>query len=224
VGKDLSNRQSELSEAYFSVLTAVQFSTANGAPRTIAITSSQAQEGKSTSALALARGLASLGSRVLLVDSDLRNPSLHRSFGTDHGKGLSDLLTGHAVLAEVVRETGVRGLSIVTSGKIPPNPAELLAGEGLTRMMKAASESFDHVLFDSPPVLGLADAPLIARACEGTVFVIEAGRTRSSQARHALDRLMSVRAHILGAVLTKLDSKSSGYGYGYGYTYRYGTT
>ena len=123
----MSNRQSELSEAYFSVLTAVQFSTANGAPRTIAITSSQAQEGKSTSALALARGLASLGSRVLLVDSDLRNPSLHRSFGTDHGKGLSDVLTGHATLAEVVRETGVRGLSIVTSGKIPPNPAELLA-------------------------------------------------------------------------------------------------
>jgi polysaccharide biosynthesis transport protein len=224
VGKDLTNRQSELSEAYFSVLTAVQFSTANGAPRTIAITSSQAQEGKSTSALALARGLASLGSRVLLVDSDLRNPSLHRSFGTDHGKGLSDVLTGHATLTEVVRETGVRGLSIVTSGKIPPNPAELLAGEGLSRMMKAASEAFDHVLFDSPPVLGLADAPLIARACEGTVFVIEAGRTRSSQARHALDRLMSVRAHILGAVLTKLDSKSSGYGYGYGYTYRYGTT
>jgi succinoglycan biosynthesis transport protein ExoP len=224
VGKDLSNRQSELSEAYFSVLTAVQFSTANGAPRTIAITSSQAQEGKSTSALALARGLASLGSKVLLVDSDLRNPSLHRSFGTDHGKGLSDVLTGHATLAEVVRETGVRGLSIVTSGKIPPNPAELLAGEGLSRMMKAASEAFDHVLFDSPPVLGLADAPLIARACEGTVFVIEAGRTRSSQARHALDRLMSVRAHILGAVLTKLDSKSSGYGYGYGYTYRYGAT
>jgi succinoglycan biosynthesis transport protein ExoP len=224
VGKDLTNRQSELSEAYFSVLTAVQFSTANGAPRTIAITSSQAQEGKSTSALALARGLATLGSRVLLVDSDLRNPSLHRSFGTDHGKGLSDVLTGHATLADVVRETGVRGLSIVTSGKIPPNPAELLAGEGLSRMMKAASEAFDHVLFDSPPVLGLADAPLIARACEGTVFVIEAGRTRSSQARHALDRLMSVRAHILGAVLTKLDSKNSGYGYGYGYTYRYGTT
>ncbi|HZC37316.1 MAG TPA: polysaccharide biosynthesis tyrosine autokinase, partial [Sphingomicrobium sp.] len=223
VGKDLTNRQSELSEAYFSVLTAVQFSTANGAPRTISITSSQAQEGKSTSALALARGLASLGSRVLLVDADLRNPSLHRSFGTDHGKGLSDVLTGHAALGEVVRETGVRGLSIVTSGKIPPNPAELLAGEGLSRMMKAASEAFDHVLFDSPPVLGLADAPLIARACEGTVFVIEAGRTRSSQARHALDRLMSVRVHILGAILTKLDSKSSGYGYGYGYNYRYGT-
>ena len=222
VGKELKDGQSELSEAYFSVLTAVQFSTANGAPRTIAITSSQAQEGKSTSALALARGLASLGSRVLLVDADLRNPSLHRSFSTDHTKGLSDVLTGQSTLAEVVRESGVNGLSIVTSGKIPPNPAELLAGEGLSRMMKAASEAFDHVLFDSPPVLGLADAPLIARACEGTVFVIEAGRTRSSQARHALDRLMSVRAHILGAVLTKLDSKSSGYGYGYGYNYRYG--
>ena len=224
VRTELRDRQSELSEAYFSILTAVQFSTANGAPRTIAITSAQAQEGKSTSAVALARGLASMGARILLVDADLRNPSLHRSFGTGHGKGLSDVLTGHASVGEVVQQTDIRGLAILTAGKIPPNPAELLAGEGLARMMKASKEMFDHVMFDSPPVLGLADAPLIARACEGTVFVIEAGRTRSSQAKHALDRLMSVRAHILGAVLTKLDSKSSGYGYGYGYNYRYGTT
>ena len=111
----------------------------------------------------------------------------------------------------------------MTAGKLPPSPAELLASEALPDLIKAASGKFDHVIFDSPPVLGLADAPLIARASEGVVFVIEAGRTRSTQAKHALDRLTAVRAHILGAVLTKLDSQKSGYGYGYGYNYRYGT-
>ncbi len=214
--------QADLAEAYFSILTAVQFSTSNGAPRTLAITSSQAREGKSTTSLSIAKGLATVGKRVLLIDADMRNPSLHRDFGLTHGKGLSEVLTGHAKLHDVIHTTEVAGLSVVTAGKIPPNPAELLAGEGLSRTIKIGSEMFDHVIFDSPPVLGLADAPLIARATEGTIFVIEAGRTRSSQARHALDRLMGVRAHILGAVLTKLDSRNFGYGYGYGYSYRYG--
>jgi capsular exopolysaccharide synthesis family protein len=222
VEADLADTQSELAEAYFSILTAVQFSTSQGAPRTMAVTSSQPLEGKSTTAMALARGLASVGAQVLLIDADMRNPSVHRAIGIPAGKGLSNVLTGHAELKEVVRESDVRNLSIMTAGTIPPNPAELLAGDGLHRVIKAAVDSFDHVIFDSPPVLGLADAPLIARAAEGTVFVIEAGRTRSSQARHALDRLAGVRAHILGAVLTKLDSGNSGYGYGYGYTYRYG--
>lgn len=224
IATDLRDTQSELSEAYFSILTAIQFSTPNGAPRTMAVTSSQPREGKSTTALALARGLASVGASVLLIDGDMRNPSLHRGLGIARDRGLSELLTGHAKLEEVIRETETSGLKVVTAGKVPPNPAELLAGDGLSRTIKAAAEKFDHVIFDSPPLLGLADAPLIARAVEGTVFVIEAGRTRSSQARHALDRLKAVRAHILGAVLSKLDSRNAGYGYGYGYNYRYGTT
>jgi polysaccharide biosynthesis transport protein len=218
---EVSNN-SELAEAYFSILTAVQFSTANGAPRTLAVTSSQAQEGKSTTAVAIARGLATVGASVLLIDADMRNPSIHKSVGIPHGRGLSDVLTGHANIQEVIHKTDIPGLSVVTAGPIPPNPAELLAGDGLSRTLRAASEMFDHIIFDSPPVLGLADAPLIARATEGTVFVIEAGRTRSSQARHAIDRLLGIRAHIVGAVLTKLDSRNSGYGYGYGYTYSYG--
>lgn len=224
VRSDLVNSQSELAEAYFSVLTAVQFSTTEGAPRTMAVTSSQEREGKSTTAMALARGLASVGTRVLLIDADMRNPSLHNALGIPRGKGLSNVLAAHASLEEVITGTEIPGLSVITSGPIPPNPAELLAGDRFTRTLKAASDLFDHVIIDSPPVLGLADAPLIARAAEGTVFVIEAGRTRSSQARHALDRLAGVQAHILGAVLTKLDSRNSGYGEGYGYTYRYGAT
>ena len=215
--------QTELSEAYFSILTALQFSTSNGAPKTLAVTSSQQGEGKSTTAMALARGLVSVGSSVLLIDADMRNPSIHRALDLPNRRGLSDLLTGNAEFADVVQPSGTRGFAAVTAGKTPPNPAELLAGEGLEKTIKTAVELFDHVIFDSPPVLGLADAPLIARAAEGTVFVIEAARTRSSQARHALDRLTAVRAHILGAVLTKLDSRSEGYGYGYGYSYKYGS-
>ena len=179
--------------------------------------------GKSTTAMALARGLVSVGSSVLLIDADMRNPSIHRALDLPNRRGLSDLLTGNAEFADVVQPSGTRGFAAVTAGKTPPNPAELLAGEGLEKTIKTAVELFDHVIFDSPPVLGLADAPLIARAAEGTVFVIEAARTRSSQARHALDRLTAVRAHILGAVLTKLDSRSEGYGYGYGYSYKYGS-
>jgi capsular exopolysaccharide synthesis family protein len=219
----LQDSQSDIAEAYFSILTAVQFSTANGAPATIAITSCQPREGKSTTALALARGLAGLGARVLLVDADMRNPSIHRTFGLDHPKGLSEVLTGHSDFETAVHSTDADNLSVMTAGKLPPSPAELLASEALPELIKTALASFDHVIFDSPPVLGLADAPLIARLAEGVVFVIEAGRTRSTQARHALDRLTAVRAHILGAVLTKLDSQKSGYGYGYGYNYRYGT-
>jgi capsular exopolysaccharide synthesis family protein len=216
--------RSELSEAYFSILTALQFSTSNGAPKTLAVTSSQAREGKSTTAMALARGFISVGSSVLIIDADMRNPSIHRALDLPNRRGLSDLLSGNATFKEVIQPTDTRGLAVMTAGKTPPNPAELLAGEGLEKTIKAAAELFDHVIFDSPPVLGLADAPLIARSAEGTIFVIEAARTRSSQARHALDRLTAVRAHILGAVLTKLDSRSSGYGEGYGYNYRYGAT
>lgn len=220
-GKELLDSKSELSEAYFSVLAAIQFSTTHGAPKTMSVTSSQPGEGKSTTALALARALASVGTRVLLIDADMRNPSLHKSLGMQSGRGLSDVLTGQAELMKVVNELG-NGLTVVTAGTIPPNPAELLATGVLNETLKVAAANFDHVVIDSPPVLGLADAPLIARASEATVFVVESSRTRSTQARQAIDRLIRVRAHLLGAVLTKLDSRNSGYGYGYGYNYSYG--
>ena len=220
---DMLNSRSDLTEAYFSILTAVQFSTPKGTPRTIAVTSSGPGEGKSTTALALARGLAGVGARVLIIDGDMRNPSLHRFFKLDNGRGLSELMIGKAPLTELIRPTETKGLSCMLSGQIPPNPAELLATDALVRALNEALQSFDHIILDSPPVLGLADAPLIARAMEGTIFVVESGRTRATQARQAIGRLFAVRAHILGAVLTKLDSRSSGYGYGYGYNYSYGS-
>jgi polysaccharide biosynthesis transport protein len=138
------------------------------------------------------------------------------------GPGLSEFLTRHAALMELVHKSDSPGLSVLLAGTIPPNPSELLATGALERALKVALENFEHVIIDAPPVLGLSDAPQIARATEGTVFVVEAGRTRASHARHAIDRLLQVRAHIIGAVLTKLDSRSSGYGYGYSYNYKYG--
>lgn len=218
----LLDTSSELAESYFSIRTALQFSTTEGIPQTISVTSSQEGEGKSTTAVALARSIAGIGARVLLIDADLRAPSLHRWFGMKAGPGLSEFLTRQAALMELVHECDSPGLSVLLAGTIPPNPSELLATGALDRALKVALENFEHVIIDAPPVLGLSDAPQIARATEGTVFVVEAGRTRASQARHAIDRLLQVRAHILGAVLTKLDSRSSGYGYGYSYSYRYG--
>lgn len=218
----LLHSSSELAEAYFSILTALQFSTIKGTPQTISVTSSQAGEGKSTTAVAIARSLASIGARVLLIDGDLRSPSLHRWFGMQASRGLSELLTRKADLMELVHECDSTGLSVLLAGTIPPNPSELLASGALERALKVGLEDFEHIIIDTPPVLGLSDAPQIAQATEGTVFVVEAGRTRASEARHAVDRLLQVRAHIVGAVLTKLDSRSSGYGYGYSYNYSYG--
>jgi polysaccharide biosynthesis transport protein len=218
----LRDPKSPISEAYYSVLTGLAFSTSHGTPTSFLVTSTQPSEGKSTTGFALAQGLARIGKRVLLVDGDMRNPSLHKLFDKPHTTGLSNLLTGDKPLEQLVLPTDIQNLSLMTSGPIPPNPAELLAGNALDRIIAGAAQHFDHVVIDAPPVLGLADAPLLGRSVEAVVFVMEAGRTRTSQAQTALRRMLAVQANVIGAVLTKLDVKRQGYGYGYGYDYGYG--
>ena len=217
----LREPKSPLAEAYFSILTSLQFSTPHGAPKSIMLTSAQAQEGKSTTSLALALALVRVGARVLLIDADMRNPSIHKSFDRTLGTGLSNVLTGNGQLAGHIQDSGTPNLSLLMAGPIPPNPAELLSADAIVRVLDEASKLFDHVIVDGPPVLGLADAPLLSRAVEGTVLVIEAGRTPATRARHAIERLFAVRTHIIGAILTKFDLKTTGYGYGYGYGYEY---
>jgi capsular exopolysaccharide synthesis family protein len=218
----LGDAKAPMTEAYFSILTGLQFSTSHGMPKTLLVTSTQPGEGKSTTSLALARALARVGEKVLLIDADLRNPSLHRTLELPNEVGLSSLLVSDAALGPLVRKTPTDNLSLLTVGQIPPNPAELLSGPGMERVLNDAIAQFDHVILDGPPILGLADAPLLARSVDGTVFVLEAGRTRATQARQALDRMFAIRAHIVGAVLTKFDTRHYGYGYGYGYDYAYG--
>ena len=219
----LADVRSGFSEAYYSLRTALQFSTPDGAPSSLLVTSARPAEGKSTTAYAVALNLARIGRRVLLVDGDLRNPSMHRVVGVENERGMSNLLSGSADLATVVQRTSLENLLFIPCGPLPPNPAELWGGDRLRQILEEARKDFDHVVIDGPPVLGFADSPLLAAAVGGVVFVVESRGTRRGQARGALRRLRVGHATILGAVLTKFSAKTTSYGgYDYAYDYHYG--
>ena len=201
--------------------TSLQFTTDNGAHKTLLITSTRAAEGKSSTTLALAQSFARLGNNVLLIDADLRKPAFVA--GVDRTDGLSKLLTNHEPLRDHVLKTESDNLWLLPCGPLPPNPAELLASPRLKHLIGEAANEFDMVIVDGPPVLGLADAPLLGAACRGTLMVIESGKTRTKAAMEAVNRLKASGSHIVGAVLTKFRHQSHGYGYGYGYEqYKYG--
>jgi len=214
--------RSAFSEAYRSVRTALQFSTDHGVPKVLLIASAGPGEGKSTSALALARNFAQLGKRVLLIEADMRNPSLHRSLGLVGDKGLSNLLVGASSLAETRIASGEPRLDVVLAGPLPPNPAELLSGSRLAALLGAAAREYDQIVIDGPPVMGIADGPLLANVADATLLVIHSGATRISSAEAALKRLLLARAHVLGVLLARYDAKATGYGYQYEGHYAYG--
>ena len=219
----MADIRSGFSEAYYSLRTALQFSTPDGAPASILVSSARPAEGKSTTAYATALNLARVGKRVLLVDGDLRNPSMHRVVGVDNETGMSNLLSGSADLTAVVQRTRHDTLFFIPCGPLPPNPAELWGGDRVRQFLVECAKSFDHVVIDGPPVLGFADAPLLAANVGGTLFVLESRGTRRGQARGALKRLRVGRARLLGAVLTKFNTKATVYGgYDYAYDYNYG--
>jgi len=215
VREQLEDPRSQVSEAYQSVRTALQFSTDHGVPRSLLVTSTRASEGKSSTALALAQTLASLGASVLLIDADLRKPTFRGPSSTS--QGLSSLLAGSDKVAECVHPTQMERLFLLPSGPIPPNPAELLASGRFKEILDEALQRFDHIIIDSPPVLGLADAPMLASSTEGTLMVIEAGAIRRAAALNAVNRLRASDARLMGAILTKFNALKVGYGYGYGY-------
>jgi succinoglycan biosynthesis transport protein ExoP len=217
----LAETRSPMSEAYHSLRSALQFSTADGFPSSLLITSPRPSEGKSTTAIAISQNMARLGFRTLLVDADLRDPSLHKTMGADNRAGLSNILTGAASLTEVLQETDLPDLFIIPSGPLPPNPAELLASTRLQALIGAAGSQFDMVVFDGPPVMGLADAPMIGSLLSGALLVIESGRTVRLQVRAAVKRLEMANVRVLGTVLTKFNARKSAYGYGQGYGYEY---
>lgn len=205
--------RSALAEAYRSVRTALQFSTSKGAPRTMVVTSCTKNEGKTTTAIALAVALSQMGRRVLLVDGDMRNPSLHRAFRTDHLVGLSNILSSDADPITVTRRTEFRNLFVITGGPLPPNPAELLSGPSMSRLLSPASSHFDHIVVDAPPILGIADSIILCNQADATLFVIESSKTRKTGIRNAIRRLRQSGTVPLGAILTKLGSEMSMYGY-----------
>ena len=225
VEAELLDPRSAIAEAHRSLCTALQFSTDSGLPKTLFVTSAGPAEGKSITALAIARHFAAVGLKVLIVDADLRNPSLHTKVGLDNAIGLSNYLTGGCTPPETFQKTEIPNLAVMTSGPLPPNAADLLASSRLFSLLSVGMEIFDLMILDGPPVMGLADAPLLSSATAGTIFVIGGGQARTGMVTGALKRLQYARGNIIGAVLTKFDAKSAGYGYGYGYgqsAYGYG--
>jgi capsular exopolysaccharide synthesis family protein len=218
----LLDRKSDLVDAYLAVQTNLGFTTEHGVPRSFAITSTRPAEGKSTTALALATTLARAQRKVILVDGDMRSPSVHHLGGVDHDRGLSNFLSGQDDIESMTFEMPDLGFTAMSAGPIPPNAAELLTGSRLSLLIERLLTTYDHVIVDSPPVMGLADAPLIASKVEGVIYAVESHGIRSSMVATALNRLASANARVLGGVLTKFDSRKAHYGYGYEYGYDYG--
>jgi capsular exopolysaccharide synthesis family protein len=217
---DLQDVRSTLSEAYRSLCTSLQFSTARGMPKSLLITSADAAEGKSITSLAITQHFSRLGLKVLLVDADMRNPSLHKVLRADNSIGLSSCLAGICNPPEAIQTTDISNLAFLPSGPLPPNAADLLSSPHLMSLLTLSLQVFDLVIIDAPPVLGIADAPLLSNAAEATVFVIGAGIARAGSVRGALKRLDIAKSPMIGSVVTRFDAKRAGYGYGrYGYGY-----
>ncbi len=218
----LLDPKTQMFDAYLAVQTSLQFSTERGVPPTIAVTSTRPSEGKSTTALALASLLARAGKKVVLVDADMRSPSIHQLVGKDHDRGLSTFLSGNASSEELLHSIPSYRFSVMTAGPIPPNAAELLSGNRLSELLEVLGRSFDHVVIDAPPVMGLADVPLIAGRVSGIVYAVEAHGIRVGLVRAALQRLAASSSRILGVVVTRFEPKKASRGSGYTYGYEYG--
>ena len=218
----MNRPRSPLAESYLAVQASLELSTTRGIPRSLAITSSRPREGKSTTAMALAQSLARGNRKVILVDADMRAPSVHAAFGLANDSGVSNFLAGNDNLARAIQPSDRPNLSVLPAGPPPPNAAELLSGAAMQKLIARLLDQFDHVIIDAPPVVGLADAALVGAAVEGVVFVVEARSMRVSQARNALRRLAMAKTSIIGAVLTKFDVKRTRLGHDYAFDYYYG--
>lgn len=219
---EFADPRSALGEAYRSLCTSLQFTTASGLPRSLVVTSAGPAEGKSIICTAIARHFANMGLKVLLVDADMRNPSLHKRLGLPNDKGLSNYLTGACTPPQAFQATELSTLAFMSSGPLPPSAADLLGNAKLHSLLSVGLEVFDLIVVDAPPVMGLADTTLLANAAQSTVFVVGSGQSRAGQLRATLRRLDMGRARLIGTVLTKFDARAEGHGYGYGYSYAYG--
>jgi capsular exopolysaccharide synthesis family protein len=208
--------KSPISEQYRTIRTNVQYSSVDKELKTLMVTSSGPGEGKSTTVANLAVVFAQLGKKVLLVDADLRKPTVHRSFGVNNLFGFTTVLTKQATLANSVLETEEKDLYILTSGPIPPNPAELLSSKSMEQFMEEAKEQFDYVLFDTPPLLAVADPQILANKVDGSIFVVYSGRTQIDQAKKAKELLENAQSKLIGVVLNHKEMKNNEYYYYYG--------
>ena len=212
---------STVAESLRSVRTNLAFMGMRGGLRSFAVTSAAPREGKSTVVTNLATSIAQSGKRVLLIDTDLRRPRLHRTFSVAPGVGITSVLIGDAQFDEAVKSTPVAGLDLMPCGPIPPNPSELLHTAQFRQLLATALSKYDHVIFDSPPLGAVTDAAIIAPQLDGVILIVKAQSTTRESVRGALRQLRDVNANILGAVLNDVDLNSGRYGESY-YYYRSG--
>ncbi len=213
----LNKPSSVVSEQFRTVKTNIQFSMVDETLRTIVVTSAGPASGKSTIAANLAATFASNEKKVLLVDADLRKPTVHKTFKVRNNDGLTTLLTDrNASLEEVIYRTHSDGLYVLTSGAIPPNPAELLASKRMEEIRQEMLDYFDLIIFDTPPLLAVTDAQVMASRSEGVIFVIPQGQANKEEVIKAKDLLEKVQANVLGAILNRVDKSDDSYYYYYG--------
>jgi capsular exopolysaccharide synthesis family protein len=214
--------RSPIAESYRHLRTSLLLSSAGTAPRTILVTSSQPSEGKTTTAINTAFMLAQTGARVLIVDCDLRRPRLHAHFNLPNARGLTNCLSGNASDVDSVIQdyAPVPNLKLLTSGPMPPNPAELLGSEEMRKLLVTLSEKFNHVIVDSPPAISFTDASILSTFVDGVVLVVHGGRSSRAVVRRAKQQLLDIGANIFGIVLNNVKiEKTQDYYYGgyYGY-------
>jgi protein-tyrosine kinase len=195
------NPGSVISESYWRLRANIQFSNIDRPLKTLMAASAQSGEGKSTTISNLAVTYAQEGKKTLIIDSDLRNPSLHRFFSIPNLVGLTHILLSEQSWLEVVRETHVPNLFLLPSGVIPANPSEILASTRMASLMKDLRENFDIILFDTPPILAVTDGLILSSLCDGVFIVINSGKTKNGLAQKMLKSLEHVKANVIGAVI-----------------------
>jgi capsular exopolysaccharide synthesis family protein len=216
-----SNPKSPAAECLRSIRTNLLFMSPDKPLRTILVTSSGPSEGKTTTAISLAQIMADGGSRVLLVDADMRRPRVHQIFRLSKESGLSSLILGEGSLDEVIHSTPIPNLSVLPCGPIPPNPSELLHTGAFGNLLSTLATRYDRIIIDSPPAGVVSDAVVISTQVDGTALIVKGGRTSRDAAVRTVRALRDVNAQLLGAVLNDLDLEDQRYGQYYQY-YRYG--
>ena len=216
--------KSPVSESYRTIRTNIQFAILNQEIKTIAISSSGPKEGKSTTVANLAITLAQLGQKTVLIDGDLRRPVIHSIFGLSKDDGLTQYLLGKANYENIIKETMIENLSIITCGLLPPNPSELLSNKKMDLLLEKLRKEFDIVLFDTPPVIAVTDAAVLSTKLDGTLLIVKAGATEKDAFERAKTLLGSVNATLLGVVLNnlKVNSRFGSGSYYYSYYSYYG--
>jgi capsular exopolysaccharide synthesis family protein len=218
--------KSVAAECCRSIRTNILFMSPDRPLRTMVITSPSPQEGKTTSAINLGVTMAEAGGRVLLIDTDMRRPRLHRSFGVPNQTGISTVIVGKATIEEAVKRTDVPNLDVLPCGPVPPNPSELLHTDRFAAVLEDCKKLYDRIILDSPPTSAVTDPAVLGNLTDGVVLVVKAGETTRESAMHARRQLLGAKARLFGVVVNAIDFSNPAYGYEYYYRnyYRYGYT